>query len=413
VRSDVLERWLAVGGALNGRRDARLRLGAADAIARAARQIAASAGGRPWQARELRSDVGIQETLLRALLAAYPDRVARRREPRSPRAVMVGGHGVRLSPASRVRGEPLFVCVVIGGSTGGTTGGGGRETLVHSASGIEEAWLDARTEETAELDVESGRVRVRRRRLYRDLVLDEIDAGPAAPEHSAPLLLRWALRDPRSALGLDRPEIECFLTRVACLCEWVPELGLPDLESGLEAGTRSEALAETGFEPMSEGAAAALDALSPTWRGIVEAAVAGARTTAEITQAPVLDLLRGTIPWELQRRLDELVPERIELPSGRRAEIRYQRGEPPVLAARIQELFGWRETPRIAGGRVPLVLHLLAPNLRPQQVTDDLAGFWRRTYPEVRKELAGRYPKHPWPADGASAEPVRGAGRRR
>jgi ATP-dependent helicase HrpB len=84
-----------------------------------------------------------------------------------------------------------------------------------------------------------------------------------------------------------------------------------------------------------------------------------------------------------------------------------------VLAVRIQELFGLRETPRVAGGRVPVLLHLLGPNFRPQQVTDDLASFWRNTYPEVRRELRRRYPKHAWPEDPLTAEPVRGARRRR
>ncbi|MFM8933878.1 MAG: ATP-dependent helicase C-terminal domain-containing protein, partial [Gemmataceae bacterium] len=87
------------------------------------------------------------------------------------------------------------------------------------------------------------------------------------------------------------------------------------------------------------------------------------------------------------------------LPSGNSVGLSYEPGRPPVLAARIQELFGWKETPRIAQGRVRLLLHLLAPNYRPQQVTDDLASFWNNTYQQVRKDLRGRYPKHAWPED--------------
>jgi ATP-dependent helicase HrpB len=87
------------------------------------------------------------------------------------------------------------------------------------------------------------------------------------------------------------------------------------------------------------------------------------------------------------------------LPSGNSVALSYEPGRPPVLAARIQELFGWKETPRIAQGKVRLLLHLLAPNYRPQQVTDDLASFWNNTYQQVRKDLRGRYPKHPWPED--------------
>ncbi len=91
------------------------------------------------------------------------------------------------------------------------------------------------------------------------------------------------------------------------------------------------------------------------------------------------------------------------MPSGSRIRLAYEEGKPPVLAARIQELFGLAETPRVAAGRVPVLLHLLAPNRRPQQVTGDLRSFWRNTYPQVRRELQGRYPRHAWPEDPLSA----------
>ncbi|MEZ6079146.1 MAG: ATP-dependent helicase C-terminal domain-containing protein [Pirellulaceae bacterium] len=91
------------------------------------------------------------------------------------------------------------------------------------------------------------------------------------------------------------------------------------------------------------------------------------------------------------------LPEQVTLPNGRVVLLQYEAGKPPVLAARIQEFFGWSQTPRLADGRVPLLLHLLAPNGRVHQITDDLASFWTNTYPLVRKELRGRYPKHAWP----------------
>ncbi|MBY0512765.1 MAG: ATP-dependent helicase HrpB, partial [Gemmataceae bacterium] len=116
--------------------------------------------------------------------------------------------------------------------------------------------------------------------------------------------------------------------------------------------------------------------------------------------------------YDQLRAVDAEAPERIEVPSGSHIAIAYEEGRPPVLAARIQELFGLAETPRVAGGRVKVLLHLLAPNHRPQQVTDDLASFWRNGYPVVRKELRGRYPKHSWPDDPLAAEAVRGVRRR-
>jgi len=151
----------------------------------------------------------------------------------------------------------------------------------------------------------------------------------------------------------------------------------------------------------------------PVWlAGLLPALAAGRRSFAELRRADVGGAILGALAWNERRRLDELAPERLEVPSGSSLRIDYSDPERPLLAARIQELFGWRETPRLAGGRVPVLLHLLAPNGRPQQVTDDLASFWNNTYPLVRKELAGRYPKHSWPEDPSSSRPERRPGPR-
>src|SRR5439155_16134623 len=108
-----------------------------------------------------------------------------------------------------------------------------------------------------------------------------------------------------------------------------------------------------------------------------------------------------------RQAVEREAPERLQVPSGSRVALRYEVGRPPVLAVRIQEVFGLRDTPRLAAGRVRVLLHLLAPNQRPQQVTDDLASFWANTYQQVRKELRARYPKHAWPEDPWSAPPQR------
>ncbi len=107
----------------------------------------------------------------------------------------------------------------------------------------------------------------------------------------------------------------------------------------------------------------------------------------------------------MRQALDREAPERIQVPSGSWIRVQYAEGSAPALAVRMQELFGLGETPRIAGGRVKVVLHLLSPNGRPQQITDDLASFWRTTWPEIRKELRARYPKHSWPEDPWNAPP--------
>jgi ATP-dependent helicase HrpB len=111
--------------------------------------------------------------------------------------------------------------------------------------------------------------------------------------------------------------------------------------------------------------------------------------------------------FEQLQALDREAPERISVPSGRSVPLQYEAGKPPVLAVRIQEVFGLAETPRVARGRVPVLLHLLAPNMRVQQVTDDLRSFWANVYPVVRKELRGRYPKHAWPEDPWNARAER------
>jgi ATP-dependent helicase HrpB len=147
-------------------------------------------------------------------------------------------------------------------------------------------------------------------------------------------------------------------------------------------------------------------------RELLPALASGRRTLADLRRAPWLEALHGTLSWSQLAALDKEAPERLAVPSGSRIRVRYEPGEPPVLAARIQELFGLAATPRIAGGRVPVLLHLLAPNGRPQQVTHDLESFWNTTYPEVKKELAGRYPKHAWPADPWNAPAERRPRRR-
>ncbi|WP_433226209.1 ATP-dependent helicase HrpB [Actinomadura formosensis] len=134
--------------------------------------------------------------------------------------------------------------------------------------------------------------------------------------------------------------------------------------------------------------------------------LAGARRRADLARVDVAGMLRGLLPWDQARRLDEYAPERVEVPSGSRIRVDYS-GERPVLAVKLQELFGWDAAPALAGGRVPLVVHLLSPAGRPAAVTADLASFWRDGYRAVRAELRGRYPKHPWPQDPASAVPTR------
>jgi ATP-dependent helicase HrpB len=333
--------------------------------------------------RELGAGTGLddpEESLLRALLAAYPDRVARRREPRSPRGVMVGGRGVRLAEESSVLEAPLFLCIDLDAGRSGPLS----EALVRKASAVEPEWLPPERLRSAidlEFDETRERVAAWKRTLYEDLVIAEAEVPPPDPAETARVLAGAARERLDKALALDDPEVAAFLARVRSLADWRPELQLPRF-------TEEEI------------------------RGLLPALAAGRKSFAELRRAPLLDVLQGSLAHQQLEAVRREAPERLEVPSGSQVRILYEPGKPPVLAARIQEMFGLAETPRVAAGRVPVLLHLLAPNGRPQQVTHDLRSFWENTYPQVRKELAGRYPRHAWPQDPWNARPQRRPQRR-
>ena len=149
------------------------------------------------------------------------------------------------------------------------------------------------------------------------------------------------------------------------------------------------------------------------FRALVPMLVPGARSFADLARKDAVGTLLGLLSHGQRVALEEGAPERLRVPSGSQLRLAYDGERAPVLAVKIQEMFGLADTPTVAGGRVKVLLHLLAPNGRPQQVTDDLASFWSTTYAQVRKDLRGRYPKHPWPEDPLAAEPTARAKRRR
>jgi ATP-dependent helicase HrpB len=310
--------------------------------------------------------------LLQCVFAAYPDRLARRREPGSTRALTVGGRGVRLAPTSGVMEPELFVCVDVDA--------GGADSFVRLASGVEREWLPASCITTRiEITFDEKTLRLAARKLTRfnDLILDETLAHIADESEAARVLATAASERLEKVLPSSDSEAGKFRTRVRCLRAWIPELNLPAFEAS-------------------------------DLRAALEGFCLGRRSLAEVKNGPWLDFLRGQFTYDQLRTVESEAPERIEVPSGSHIQLEYEEGRPPVLAVRIQEMFGLSETPRIARGRVKVLLHLLAPNYRPQQVTDDLASFWENGYPSVRKELRARYPKHSWPEDPLTAEAVRG-----
>jgi ATP-dependent helicase HrpB len=311
------------------------------------------------------------EALLRALLTAYPDRVARRCDGDRSRGLIVGGKGVQLAPSCGVRDAPLFICIDVDSRSA--------EAWVRQASAIQRDWLSpAAISAGVEVafDAESERVSARRVIRYEDLVLEESVAALPEREEVARVLAAAAQARLDQVLPAADSPGGSLLVRVRCLREWLPELELPSFD---EAQLRE----------------------------LVPWLCAGCRSFEDLRRADWLSALQGCLTPRQRRAVEVEAPERFEVPSGSRVALQYAPGRPPILAVRIQEIFGLAETPRIAAGRVRVLLHLLAPNYRPQQVTDDLASFWATTYAQVRKELRARYPRHAWPENPLTAAPER------
>jgi len=313
--------------------------------------------------------------LMLALLEAFPDRLAKLRPGTQDRAAMVGGRGVRLD-SSRLRGEPLFLAIDLDDASG--------EADVRLASAVERSWLDLEALATANLTTgeellfhpSRRQVEARLRTSWMDLALEETPTAIRDEAAAAALLAREA------AAVFDRvmPPVDspagAFLARLRWLAATMPDLALPTFDD------------------------AALKSLLPEL-------CAGLRSLDEVRAADWLSRLQAAVGYDRLTEIDRLAPTHLDLPNGKRFKLQYEPSGPPILALRIQELFGVTETPRIAGGRIPLVLHLLGPNHRPQQVTSDLASFWKNTYPTVKKELRRRYPKHKWPDDPLAVAPIK------
>ncbi len=314
-----------------------------------------------------------EEALLRLLLVAFPDRVCRRRASDPTAGLMVGGRGVRLEPDSVVRDGDLFLAIDPRDDGRGTS----REARVRISSLVRAEWLEGVApgavvvEKSARFDEARQRVVGVHVVRYRDLVIEE-DHHVALDPGLASNVLAGALIPRGLDLIREQESAASWLARFDLLARAMPEHDWPALDG--------EAVA-----------------------ALIEAAARGKRTVEEVRAAPWADLLRGRLSFAQARLMDREAPEALVVPSGNRVRLRYEAGSPPVLAVRLQELFGWAETPRIAAGRVAVLLHLLGPNYRPVQVTDDLRSFWSQAYFQVRKDLRNRYPKHAWPEDPLSA----------
>ena len=312
--------------------------------------------------------------LLQALLYGFPDRLVRRRAPRSERGRMVGGRGVALARESVVRDSELFLALEVEE----TARGGKAESLVRMASAVERSWLETAVPDGLDenvdtvFDDESGKVKATATHVYRDLPLEEPRQLRPQREVAGTVLAEAAKR--QAVAIVDQHEGAAhWVARLRFLGEHMAELALPGLD-------------ETTLAEMVAGECASKTSL------------------AELRTVDWLRVLKGSLPYGTQRAVDQHAPASIRIPSGREVSLVYEKGQPPLLSARVQELFGLGETPRVAAGRVPVLFHILAPNYRPVQVTQDIKSFWDNTYAQVRKDLRGRYPKHAWPEDPWAAK---------
>jgi ATP-dependent helicase HrpB len=304
---------------------------------------------RQWPNTDRQEHVN-EAGLRRALLAGYPDRVARRREAGSARLLLSTGAGAELARDSGVREAQWLVALDVAGAI---VGGDAR---VFAASAIERDWLRPTQASVEHTLTEQGHVRATRVAWYDALRLAE---AAATPDLSAVASL---LKD----AYLSRPHDEATTQLLRRLRFIGTDVDVPALVSEAAAGVSS------------------VDDID----------------------------LAAHLPWALRKRLEREAPERLDVPSGRTAALEYRDDGSVAASVKLQELFGLAETPRIGPRAEPVLLLLLAPNGRPVQTTRDLRSFWERTYPEVRKELRGRYPRHPWPDDPWTATPTARAKRR-
>lgn len=349
------------------------RASSADAGALAAIEKSSAGWRRRLGASVAASGVPDAHTVGDLLAHAFPDRIARRDDATPSRYQLANGRGARLHENSALHGEPWLVVIDLRLEA--------KDSMIYAASPLDPATLEQQhadrfvTQRVLRWDEERQIAEAFEETRFDALLVDRRPVR-MAPDDAIPALLA-AVRG-RGVHALPWSEAALRLrARVASLRAWRPELGLPDMTDA--------------------GLLHALDTWLPPF-------LTGKRRLEALTADDLSAALSGMLDYEQRRALDADAPAELTVPSGMTRRLDYggrpdDPAAPPVLAVKLQELFGLGDTPCVVGGRVPVMLHLLSPAGRPIQVTQDLRGFWERTYPEVKKELKGRYPRHPWPDD--------------
>lgn len=316
----------------------------------------------------------------RLLVAAYPERIARQNNKQSEYYTLTNGLVVKLPPH-----DPLIYQAWICAAQLDSGKGEGRIYLAAPVM-ADDLTTFAKEHVSIGWDAVGGRLAGNTERRIGNVILNTRPLAIITDEMAIPVIGRHVHDAGLSVLDWGEAEAD-IQSRILSLRAWRPDDGWPDV-------TTSRLLETVG------------EWLSPYLNGV--------RRGSELKKLDKVAMLRGLLSWELQQKLDDLAPAKVEVPTGSMIRLRYfDDGALPVLEVRLQELFGLADTPTVNDGRTKVILHLLSPGYKPVQVTQDLRSFWETTYHEVRKELRRRYPKHSWPEDPWTAEPIRGAKRRR
>ncbi len=313
----------------------------------------------------------------RLLALAYPDRIAQRQAGHETRYLLANGRGALFPNPDPLAGEPYLVIANLEGST--------QWAKIELAAPIRLADIDAlyghemTTTDSVVWDELTKAVRASRQRRLGALILSEQTLSKPDPSLIKEMLLQ----------GVRQAGLETLA--------WTPELR--QWQARVQFLKRVTGNGSSWPDLSDKGLLQTLD----EWLGPY---LDGMTTLGRVQQMDLATPLHALLTWEQQRALDQLAPTHLTVPSGSKIRIEYDTPDLPILAVRLQEMFGCKETPRLVDGKIPVMVHLLSPAKRPVQVTKDLTSFWANAYQDVRKELRGRYPKHHWPEDPLSAPPT-------
>jgi ATP-dependent helicase HrpB len=306
------------------------------------------------------------EAIAKALLLAFPDHLALRLNPKNNAAALTNNRRAQLDEQSVAQGAGLILPIEITEIGAGSTA----KTILSLVTELDPQWVrdilphQIQRQRIVEFNPDTRAVEAVERDIINGLVIEQSPPRDPDPKLAAPILAEQVIRGQLKLAHWDE-EVEQWIARTRCLAKWFPERRLI---------TYSEEELHL----------------------IIEEICQGATRYKDIANKPILPAVKDALSYDDQRFVEQMAPDRIQLPRGWRMKVHYDPNSPPKGRAKIQDFYGLEHTPTIAGGRQKLLLEILGPNMRPLQLTDDLANFWRNLYPELKKQLSRRYPRHEW-----------------